>query len=1217
MEIKKVGGRFPITAVEVWELSQAEHYLLWGSGPDVVIKPWQGAATETHVTISNCDSVHNIRLFTSSSMVAAFGGKSLAVLSKVKGSFTLHSRLEQLDDLVLDFALRGTHSPTSESLDCYVGYAHNFVDIANISITGEYMRFARVHCSELSVLFHMAFASDATSEGLTIASGTVFGKIILWTVDATSCASSTLCKADDHEGVIFRIKWSQDGQKLISVADDRTLRLWQIVHDGPNPSALELLFTAWGHVSRVWDAVFLTASPDSDIATCSEDGTVKLWNHCGVCVSTMRGHSHHVWRLATCDEGALLVSAGNDSSVKVWDVEYQRRTCPDDPGSTVSTVPIPAWPVSIGSVPGLEGPEHSSSDVTNTQEVLSEEPLLTPAKKKGGAPSRRANGVCGVRVSPCLRWVVVVLVEGGVWLVHLPAQGAAAVPDWKAVTHLRSVVSTIDVLFRPTVDAGDVLSLRLAVALLNGTDTLLDIAVSSEGEASVRNRHDWRGHDMRTVNIWLPDLAEQYVITATVKGACAVWRVVDGEEPVPLWTCCLPSKEIATANLVAHCATSRSEYLVLGDARGSVFVYGLPSASAAAGAGPQDLAPVAAFSKIHGTDPVSCIAHCGTDFVTAGHDGVLHVFTEIVAECGVSCGRTAVPSDLALSWAHTAKINCLPITTPDQVLVTESGLYACGYHGSLYMMVDVRRGYQLLRVEGGGWKRPHRCALNSTVAGALAQGLPACTFVCPAPLEKNNTGLQLFGAVPSTSSGVTVPLHLGCPSMGRVGYCAVFITAKNSALEEEDGVPDFSATSSDYVVVGGEDSCVKVYSVPKLELVQEVSLSMNSSLKSLCSVTSAASSSRGIVVGGGGKLQYYIWMFDRSLGCTSRSTLGDVLHTGAKGSIWAKATQDHRILSVHAVYVGSSTVTTAGSAAVGYVEKYAILLCDSRGIAVVGMFEHSLLGAGGAQVASFSMLHQILASQCPLLSCALSRLPDPTSGALIAVAGDTTGTISVWRISGDNITQHSTRYVSQQSFSCVMIESLTNSNARSEESGQVERLTQYAAHTMGANALCSAWLPDGSLAIYSVGDDQALSCGIVDLQVTVERCYSVVLSRHYAVCLYVTMTQASGAAALRGLTITGGASGSALKGVRLIGINNGVASLVTVGYDQRLYVWRVRCDTDSAAPTMEWVCGAPVNVSDVGSVDVGVISGGTSSLCCVVGEGIQLFSVCGDSIVKC
>jgi hypothetical protein len=113
------------------------------------------------------------------------------------------------------------------------------------------------------------------------------------------------------------------------------------------------------------------------------------------------------------------------------------------------------------------------------------------------------------------------------------------------------------------------------------------------------------------------------------------------------------------------------------------------------------------------------------------------------------------------------------------------------------------------------------------------------------------------------------------------------------------------------------------------------------------------------------------------------------------------------------------------------------------------------------------------------------------------------------------------------------------------------------------------------------------------------------------------MTQASGAAALRGLTITGGASGSALKGVRLIGINNGVASLVTVGYDQRLYVWRVRCDTDSAAPTMEWVCGAPVNVSDVGSVDVGVISGGTSSLCCVVGEGIQLFSVRGDSIVKC
>jgi hypothetical protein len=87
-----------------------------------------------------------------------------------------------------------------------------------------------------------------------------------------------------------------------------------------------------------------------------------------------------------------------------------------------------------------------------------------------------------------------------------------------------------------------------------------------------------------------------------------------------------------------------------------------------------------------------------------------------------------------------------------------------------------------------------------------------------------------------------------------------------------------------------------------------------------------------------------------------------------------------------------------------------------------------------------------------------------------------------------------------------------------------------------------------------------------------------------------------------------------LKGIKVLGMENSVASLVTVGYDQRLYVWRVRCDTDGAAPTMEWVCGAPVNVSDVGSADVGIISDGTSNLCCVVGEGIQLFSMREDSL---
>lgn len=74
-----------------------------------------------------------------------------------------------------------------------------------------------------------------------------------------------------------------------------------------------------------------------------------------------------------------------------------------------------------------------------------------------------------------------------------------------------------------------------------------------------------------------------------------------------------------------------------------------------------------------------------------------------------------------------------------------------------------------------------------------------------------------------------------------------------------------------------------------------------------------------------------------------------------------------------------------------------------------------------------------------------------------------------------------------------------------------------------------------------------------------------------------------------------------------------VASVVTVGYDQRLCLWDVHCQRGEATAgaaedvQMEWICGAPVNVSDVGSLDVGVLGENGKHVCCVVGEGVQLF----------
>ena len=90
-----------------------------------------------------------------------------------------------------------------------------------------------------------------------------------------------------------------------------------------------------------------------------------------------------------------------------------------------------------------------------------------------------------------------------------------------------------------------------------------------------------------------------------------------------------------------------------------------------------------------------------------------------------------------------------------------------------------------------------------------------------------------------------------------------------------------------------------------------------------------------------------------------------------------------------------------------------------------------------------------------------------------------------------------------------------------------------------------------------------------------------------------------------------GASGSAIKGLRLTRTAAGELRVVTVGYDQRLSVWGVRASDPGAegAFAVQWVGGAAVNVSDVGSLDIGESGDAASKVCCVVGEGLQMYTL--------
>ncbi|KAJ0980531.1 hypothetical protein J5N97_008786 [Dioscorea zingiberensis] len=578
---------------------------------------------------------------------------------------------------------------------------------------------ARVRSPERCLLYSMRLWGDDI-DALHVASGTIYNEIIVWKL----CQSQTslmnehsdpiasyvkdaelpqqqysavhLFRLTGHEGSIFRIAWSSDGSKLMSVSDDRSARIWII--GGPRSDCGErgeqgedngghalVSHTLFGHNARIWDCYI----SDSIVITASEDCTCRVWGMNGRQLLMIREHTGRgIWRCVYDQSSSLLVTAGFDSSIKA------RLCCSPSVEDT-------SQPRGLSEIKGQ----------TETFGICA--PKMT---KQLGLMNSKSEYI------RCLHFtqdnVLYVATNNG-HLYHVNFLNPGDV-RWTELVQLseEAPIICMDLLVIKSSENSELyLDKEDIIALGDGKGkvTVLRI-INGDLSPKLVSCFTWPAEKERQLLgiFWCKSLGCKCVFTTNPGGILKLWKIDHALESdankinvaqtvslIAVFTSCFG------ARIMCLDVSIREEVLVCGDQRGNLAIFPMSEDLVVTNSAERlvEIPLLCRFKGAHGISSVTSVVIATSDFKqaeirTTGGDGCICYF-----RCGANKENLEFIGMKQVKELSTVQSVVTKPTTSSEDFT--EGNYAIGFTSADFIMWDLINETKTLQISCGGWRRPY------------------------------------------------------------------------------------------------------------------------------------------------------------------------------------------------------------------------------------------------------------------------------------------------------------------------------------------------------------------------------------------------------------------------------------------------------------------------------------------------------------------------------